>query len=821
MSSAYPAQASFSKGEISPLLATRADVDFWRSSLAECRNFRVLTHGGIQRRSGTRFIAEVRDSSKVARLFPFIFSETQSYVLSFNDARVRFFALRGVVGAPYEVSWPAAWQASDIARFSYTQFNDVAYFAHNDYAQTALTRLADTNWSFDQQVFDDGPYLRADTEGATLTPNDYGAATLKMTGLTSPADTVDSSTSAADAWEVFDGNHATFARFAGKSGWVSYTFDSGTKVVDAYWLRSSSDGSSPPEATPSAWTFEGWDGSNWVVLDTRSGEDGWGSGETRFYEFDNETAYSAYRFRWSSNWGSSSVDTDVCELGMHRRAQEMTINLTASSTTGINDGSGFQTSDVGRSIRLLGSDGEWRWARITARSSTTVVSVNLFHHALPDLSPLAQWRMGSWSAQTGYPGSVELFNERLCYARTGRQPVTAWCSKQGNFNDFGVSSPIVDTDGVEITLLSSNMNEIIALAADEDLLTFSASQVRSIGPSDITQSFSATNVTQRKGPTSGASYIKPLSIGGVVLYVGAGGTKIRELVLGDQNRYVAPELSLIGEHFFKEGIVDWAFAEKPDPIIYCVTGDGLLVAVTYDREQRVIGFARHDVGGVVESIAVIPGVEAGQDDVYLVVRRTIGGGTKRYIEVMERPFDPATDAVEDAFFVDCGLSYDGSAISTVTGLDHLEGEDVVALADGGVVTGLTVESGQVTLPYEASKIHVGLAYTSRAVTLPIAGPGRDGTIFGRRVKVTSVFVDNYGTGALKVGALGNDWTPELYESILHDGGSLFGNSVTLKTGFVPVEIEGSWSDAGQVVMQSDAPLPALVRSLVMQVENEP
>jgi hypothetical protein len=822
VTASYPIQSTFNRGEISPLLGSRADVDFWRQSLAECRNFHVLTHGGIRRRSGSRFIAEVKDSSEAARLLPFRFSETQSYVLSLNDGFVRFFALRGVVGAPYEIAHP--WAAADIARLSFSQFNDVAYFAHPSYAQRTLTRSADTNWAFAEQVFKDGPYLPPDPQGTTLTPASYGAAHNRMTGLTTPSDTVASSTGAAGAWEVFDGTEATYVRIAGKSGWVSYTYDSGTRVVDAYWLQSSSDGSSVPEATPSAWVLEGYNGSTWITLDSRTGETGWGAGETRFYEFANQTGYSAYRFRWTANAGGPGVDTDIGELALHERAEnQAAFNLTASSTAGINDGDGFQTTDVGRHIRLLGSDGKWRWARIVARTSTTVVTIRLYGHALPSLAPIVNWQLGAWSVETGFPGSVELFNERLSYARTARQPVTVWCSKQGVFDDFGVSAPVVETDGVGITLLSSNMNEIIGLAADEDLLTFSAGQIRSVGPADITKAFSATNITQRKGPTTGAKYVKPLLIGSVVLYIAAGGTKIRELILGDQNRYVAPELSIVGEQFFKTMVVDWAFAEKPDPTIYCVTGDGLLVAVTYDREQRVLGFARHDLGGVVESIAVIPGPAVGSDDVYVLVRRTINGGTKRYIEVLEKPFDSETDVIEDAFFVDSGLTYSGSPISTVTGLGHLEGEDVVALADGSVVTGLTVSGGSITLPDAASKIHVGLPFTSRAVTLPVFGPGQDGTLFGRRNAIIAGAVDVLGTGALQVGALGSEeWTPPLYEQILKDGGGLFGNPIDLRTGFQRCDIEGSWADGnGQVVMQSDVPLPALVRSFVFQLENEP
>lgn len=822
----YSAQASFSKGEITPLLATRADIDWWRSALSECVNFNVLTHGGIRRRSGTRFVAELRSSNAQGRLLPFRFSETQAYILALNNGYIRFIANRGVVetspGNPYEIAQP--WSFSELPRLSYAQANDVGYFAHGSHAPRRLVRAGETSWTLSESEFRDGPYLEPDTQGTTLTPGSRISFVPVMSDNTTPTGTVSSSPVSADAYKVFDGDPSSQVLFVGDTaGHIQYQA-AAARVSDKYWITA------PPEATyadlmPKAWEIQGSnDGSSWTTLDTRKGETGWISGETRYYDMPNETAYSYLRFAWSGAGSASFSDTRIAEIGFNIAGDtQFGSNLTASSTTGINDGAGFQTSDVGRMIRLLGSDGVWRWARIISRTSSTVVVVRIYGHAFPSTSPIGQWRLGSWSTATGWPAVVELFNERLCYARTDTEPVTVWGSKQGTFDDFGSSVPVVASDGLSITLLSSNMNEIIGLSADEDLMTFSAGQIRSVGPDDITKSFSAVNVTQRKGPTNGASYITPISIGGVILYVAYGGTKIRELVMGDQNRYVAPELSMLGEHMFKDGIVSWAFAEKPDPTIYAATTSGKLISITYDREQKVVGFARHDVGGMVESVSVIPGPVAGYDDLYMIVRRTINGSVGRYVEVLERPFDADTQAVEDAYHVDCGVSYDGSAITTVTGLDHLEGETVSVLADGGVVDGLTVASGQITLPYAASKIHVGLPFTSRAVTLPVAGPVNDGTLFGRRKSVTAVFADVMNTGALQVGAYGGEnWTPELPEQILKAGDTMFGNAVSLKTGFERCDFESSWGQGeGKIVMESSKPLPALVRSLVLQLESEP
>lgn len=818
----YSLQADFSKGQISPLLGSRADVDFWRQSLYEVLNFQVLTHGGLRRRSGTRFIAEVADSTALARIFPFKFSEAQSYVLCLNDGKIRFIAQRGVVGSPYEISHPYA--DADLDRLSYAQFNDVAYFAHKSHAPRKLSRLGDTNWTLAAATFRDGPYLTANTTGTSLTPAGRGSAVPIMTSNAAPSGTVAAQDGATSAFRAFDGSTTPY-EVTNPTGWISYTFDGGaSRVVDAYWVRSESN---PTQAirTPTAWKFEGYDGTNWIALDSRTGESGWAAGETRYFEFQNTTGYQAYRFIWTATGDTNNSYSSVGELGFHERAESQTpFNLVASATTGINDGAGFLTSDVGRTIALLGSDGRWRWARIESRASSTAVTIRLYGHALPDTTPIVQWKLGAFSAASGFPAAVSLFNERIMWARTDAEPVTVFGSKQGNFEEYGSSDPAVDTDGIKITLLSSNMNEIVWIAGEDDLVTGSAGQIRTVGPNDITESFSATNIAQRKGPTTGADHLQPLSIGGVTLYVGAGATKIRELVMGEQNRYVAPELSLLGEHFFKSGIVDWAFAERPDPTIYCVMGNGELIGVTYDRDQRVVGFARHAIAkGFVESVAVVPSPHPGYEDVYLVVRRTINGVTKRYIEVLERPFDGDVDDVEDAFHVDCGLSYDGPPITTVTGLDHLEGEEVAVLADGGVVDGLVVASGSITLPASASKISVGLRYKSRGVTLPVAGPQQDGTLFGRRRTVHGVGIDVLNSCAVKIGASGGDhWTPNLYEQLFKPGDELFGNKVSPVTGVIPCQIEGSWVRGdGKIAFETDHPLPLLVRSLILQIEGEP
>jgi len=801
----YPVQNTFDKGEISPLLGARSDVDFWRSSLAYCRNFNVLTHGGLRRRSGTVFIAEVADSNQFTRLLPFKFSEDQAYVLALNgNGSMRFLSERQQLfsgASPYAISQP--FNSAALPKVSYDQFNDAAYFAHKNVQPKKLLRSGDISWSIENVVFNDGPYMDKEDVVTTLRPGATGSVDI--------------------ASQTSSNNTGT--------GFQQFDLVS-PQAVDNYWVTSAN--SEFMYDSPNGWEFQGWDGTDWIVLHVVEGENGWTRRDRHYFQTDNKRAFSRYRFNWLGPQGDEATQLRWGDIGLHRLATEQApTTLTASSTAGINRGAGFQPSDVGRAIRYMGPSARWQWAKVTGYISASQVLVQLYGHVLLNTAPIASWRMGSFSDSSGWPGAVRLFDERIMWARTNSQPVTVFGSKQGQFEDYGLSDPQVETDGLAITLLSSNQNEILWLADDEDLVTGSAGQIRTVGPADLNKTFSATNISQRKGPTSGAAHLKPLSIGGVTLYSGIGATKIRELVMGDQNRYVAPELSLLGEHLFKSGIVDWGYCERPDPQIYCAMADGSLVSVTYDREQKVVGFAKHEItGGAVESIAVVPGVEDGFDDVYLSVRRTINGQMKRYIEVLERPFDGDIDTINGAFHVDCGLKYSGSPIQTVTGLGHLEGQTVIALADGNVVRGVTSEGGQTTplvvtggqvvLPYAASNIAIGLAYRSRAVTLPVSGPQQDGTLFGRKKTIQGAMLDVLYSGAAKVGMAGSkDWSPPLFEQLLKTGGGLFGNAIELRTGIIPCDITGSWGDGAQIVMETDEPLPLLIRALVMQLDSEP
>lgn len=255
-----------------------------------------------------------------------------------------------------------------------------------------------------------------------------------------------------------------------------------------------------------------------------------------------------------------------------------------------------------------------------------------------------------------------------------------------------------------------------------------------------------------------------------------------------------------------------AFQQYPLPIAWMVRSDGQLVGCTLDRDQDVIGFHRHILGGafgdgsaVVESVDVCP--FGSVEDVWVVVKRTINGQTKRYIEYMTELFD-ADDTV-GCHFVDSGLQYSGSATTTLTGLGHLEGETVSVLVNGSPITDRVVAGGSITVP-EATTATVGFGYASTMKTLRIEAGGADGPAQGKKKRVHSLVVRLLNTVGLEYGPSEDD----LYEFDFHQGGDPMDSPIPLFTGDIKLDYHGDYETDGRVVIRQSAPIPMTIAGIM-------
>ena len=694
MTTLYPIQDVFTRGEISPRLHARASLDLYRAALSRCENFVTLPHGGIRKRGGTYFVGEVKSSAKATRLIPFIFSSEQAYCLEFGDLYIRVYAYGARVGT-VEVASP--YLQADLFDLAYVQSADQMWITHRNYPPKVLTRTAHTTWTLADFAFLDGPYDRINDTSTTLTPADTGHLTPDMTSNATPSGTASDGGGSANAWMMFDRDKTqTVLISGGGDGYIRFRNAGGAqRVVDAYWLTTAKDISSNFDFF-TAWEIQGSNnGTNWVTLDTRTAETGWGNSETRFYEFGNKAAYEYYQMTFTGGGGNDATNSVSAELAFHIAASDqIPFDLTASSIVGINDDAGFQATDVGRAIRLLGADGRWRWAKITSRTSATVVKIILYGHALPNLSPITRWRLGTF-VPGKYVESGSLYEERLAFSRK----FSLYASVTGDFDNFALGEK--DDDALEFVQAGGGQANDIVWIADSDgaLLIGTSGGIRALSGSGIDEALTPSSFKNRRSRTFGCARIRPVDAGQSFLYVTRSRRSIAELTQSSASKFTSDDIGQISEHIPKLGVVELAFQTDPDPVLWFPLENGELGGYTHQPSQDVRGMHRHRFGGsvagsgadanwsIVESAAVTPG-RNGVDDIWLIVRRTIGGVTKRYIEIMTAPFEYGT--LDDAFQVDCGLTYSGAPVNVVSGLSHLNGQLVDVLAGGKVYHGLPV-----------------------------------------------------------------------------------------------------------------------------------
>jgi hypothetical protein len=266
--------------------------------------------------------------------------------------------------------------------------------------------------------------------------------------------------------------------------------------------------------------------------------------------------------------------------------------------------------------------------------------------------------------------------------------------------------------------------------------------------------------------------------------------------------FTGSDLSIFSTHLFKGySIIEMAFQQEPDSIVWCVRSDGKALTMTYMKEQDVTAWSWIETDGLFEGVCSVPGTS--QNDVYFVVNRD----GKRFIERMTQRLPIAT--TEEAFFLDAALTYRGTTTTTISGLDHLEGRTVTALCNGRVITGLVVTSGDIVLPISSTIVHIGLPYTADFQTLDIQVPMQDGTGYGRLVKVAETrftFLNSLG-GYIGPDEDSLDEIIDLAPSVLSDAKELF-------TGEYRQSMASGYEAGGTIFFRQPDPLPVTILSVM-------
>lgn len=286
---------------------------------------------------------------------------------------------------------------------------------------------------------------------------------------------------------------------------------------------------------------------------------------------------------------------------------------------------------------------------------------------VPDMTYTPPSSRDPFTGANNRPACATYYQQRLVLANQNSNTEKIYASRSAMYNNFSITSPLQDDDAVTWTMAGRKVNEVRHMVDLGTLVVLTASSEYIVeGDSDgILRANQPPN--PRQIGDNGASWVVPAQVNDSLVFMQARGSVARDLryevTAGGQAGYKGRDLTVFAGHLFvNKTITRMDYAQIPNSVIWLIRSDGVLLGLTYLTDHEVWGWHRHDTDGTFEDVCVVP--EGGIDAVYVVVKRTINGTTKRYIErFAPRDFT----AIElDATFMDSFLTLDGRNTSSTT-----------------------------------------------------------------------------------------------------------------------------------------------------------
>ena len=678
-------QASFTRGELTPRLDSRTNLEQYAIGLKRAKNAIIHQEGGISNRMGLEYCGTAKYNDKHTRTIKFVFNSEQTYMLEFGEKYIRFLKDGAYIiypdghekaGEIVEIETP--YSAEDLRRIKRSQAGDVLTLTHPDYPVKNLARYDHHDWKLEDGVFE--PSIAAPTG-------------LKVT-------------------------------------WTGKT-DSNT-IKYQYLV---------------------------TAVEDKSNEE--------------------------------SKRSEVVEVTAHREANWLTdeyMTLTWNAVEGACE------YNVYRSVNGI-------FGYIGTAEGTTFTDDNIE----PDLSSSAPVSKNPF-ADGNNPSCSAYFQQRKMYGNSFNNPQTLWSSQSGAINNFNVSRPLIATDAVTLNMDDREVNEIRHIISSKDLIVLTSNSEWKVNGTDgIFQANPMPAATIQS--CYGSSHVEPVVSGSMIIFVQAGGAVIRDLGWDIYSEgYDGDELSLFSSHLFEgKEVAYMSYAKEPYRILFVVFTDGSAVTMTYNKKQKLCGWTTLETDGKFESVDV---VREGMEDVaYFVINRTINGENVKFIERTK------TRIIEDArkaFLVDCGLSAEfKEAKTTISGLDHLEGKEVIANVNGGVITGLVVKNGEIKLPKAAKTIVVGLPYEFEFETLNIEGENTQG--LKKVINYVSVKVYKSREDFIFCGSNNQEFRHIRCDESINNSGNLFSKDLAMTVLALPA------TDA-TIKLKQNYPLPLTILSVSATVD---
>lgn len=509
-------------------------------------------------------------------------------------------------------------------------------------------------------------------------------------------------------------------------------------------------------------------------------------------------------------------------LGDIRRYDGKNYKALNNGTTGGNPPthfSGAEYDGATGSVQWEFQDPGYGWAKITAYTSATQVTATVVSQlpagAVGSGNATTRWALQAWNATDGYPTCVTFFRERLVFSRGE----TLWMSVTADFENFAfeIDGVITADAAFERTIASDRANTIRWLSPGDVLLVGTIGDEWAITESTTSDPFGPENVKTKRQSTYGSNTVAPQRVGAETLFVQKAGTKVRAMAFRfEDDGFASPNVTAFNRTISTSGIVDMAYQQEPWSVVWMARKEGTLIGLTLDREQDVVGWHRHPFeGGIVECVECIPSPDGERDDLWLIVRYTINGATKRYIAYLADPDEDGTDQA-DWIYSDMALVYDGAPADEISGLDHLEGEEVWVLADGGRHPNRTVTGGSITLLDNFSKVCIGLPSPADLIPMELEGGNPMGTSQGKIKRTHLMTLRLYRS----LGGSAGPSADKLEEIRYRSPSVPMGSPPPPYTGDTDVEWPGDYSRQNEFLVRKDRPMPMTLIALMPQSNVE-
>lgn len=654
---------SFAGGELSPEMFGRINDVKFQSGAAKLRNFIALPQGPAVNRPGTSFVREVKTSANKTRLIPFTYSTTQTMVLEFGNGYIRFHTqgatLLAGTGAAYNGATPYVVGAM------------VSYLGNNYYCILASTGNLPTNTTYwfliSSPAYEiPSPYLSADlfdihhvqsSDVLTLVHPNYAPRELRRLGATQwtlvPISFVPSVTTpsgvavTASRGEAFNITAITLANPGVLTLSSAHQFVIGDSVYvsGVLGMTQLTDGFYVVNSVPAATTISLKNYTTGVPVNT--------------------TAYTAY-----ASLGTVEYGTKIFDI-------VNSYQITAVGANGIDESLPSASASATNNLYVNGAFNTITWSAVSGaiRYNIYKIQSGLYgyigqtealsftdNNIAPDMGITPPIVETVFNSAGNYPGAVSYFEQRRVFAGTTNYPQQLWMTRSGTESDMSYRLPVNDDDRVSFKVAAREANTIRHIVPLQQLMLLTSAAEWRVSPVN-SDAITPTTISVRPQSYIGANNVQPSIVNNSMVYCAARGGHVRELGYSWQsNGYITGDLSLRAAHLFDNyDIVDMCYGKSPHPLLWFVSSTGLLLGLTYVPEQQVGAWHQHDTDGVFESCACV--AEGNEDHLYVIVKRTVNGNSVRYVERMA---SNAFDALEDCFFVDSGLTYDGNNTTATT-----------------------------------------------------------------------------------------------------------------------------------------------------------